>query len=94
MSRPVLEATMLAGAAVVDITPPLPVDVLGYVRRATAPRRLRSPLQARAVDLVQQLDPALRPVHTHDGQRPPHRDRRVDRHMHEAAGSGARGGLR
>jgi hypothetical protein len=29
---------MLAGAARVDITPPLPVDVLGYVRRAVAPR--------------------------------------------------------
>ncbi len=43
--------TMLAGAAVVDITPPLPVDVLGYVRRATAPRRVHSPLQARAVVL-------------------------------------------
>ena len=42
---------MLAGAAVVDITPPLPVDVLGYVRRARAPRRVRSPLQARAVVL-------------------------------------------
>jgi hypothetical protein len=42
---------MLAGAAIVDITPPLPVDVLGYVRRARAPRRVRSPLQARAVVL-------------------------------------------
>ena len=42
---------MLAGAAVVDITPPLPVDVLGYVRRAKAPRRVRSPLQARAIVL-------------------------------------------
>lgn len=42
---------MLAGAAVVDITPPLPVDVLGYVRRARAPRRVRSALQARAVVL-------------------------------------------
>lgn len=42
---------MLAGAAVVDITPPLPIDVLGYVRRAKAPRRVRSPLQARAVVL-------------------------------------------
>ena len=45
------EGSMLAGAAVVDITPPLPVDVLGYVRRAKAPRRVRSPLQARAVVL-------------------------------------------
>jgi len=51
MSGPRVESSMLAGAAVVDITPPLPVDVLGYVRRARAPRRVRSPLQARAVVL-------------------------------------------
>lgn len=51
MSDARAEGSMLAGAAVVDITPPLPVDVLGYVRRARAPRRVRSPLQARAVVL-------------------------------------------
>jgi neutral ceramidase len=51
MSEPRAEGSMLAGAAVVDITPPLPIDVLGYVRRARAPRRVRSPLQARAVVL-------------------------------------------
>jgi hypothetical protein len=40
--------TLLAGAAEVDITPPLPIDVLGYVRRATAPRRVSEPLKATA----------------------------------------------
>ena len=40
--------TLLAGAAAVDITPPLPVDVLGYVRRAVAPRTVWSPLLATA----------------------------------------------
>jgi neutral ceramidase len=51
MSGSTTEGSMLAGAAIVDITPPLPVDVLGYVRRAIAPRRVRTPLQARAVVL-------------------------------------------
>ena len=37
---------MRAGAARVDITPSLPVDVLGYVRRPVAPRRVRDPLLA------------------------------------------------
>jgi hypothetical protein len=41
--------TLLAGAAAVDITPPLPMDVLGYVRRAVAPRRAREPLLATAL---------------------------------------------
>ena len=40
--------TLLAGAAVVDITPPLPVDVLGYVRRPVAPRGSGSPCEATA----------------------------------------------
>ncbi len=35
---------MRAGAAQVDISPPLPVDVLGYVRRAVAPRSFAGPL--------------------------------------------------
>lgn len=35
---------MEAGAVAVDISPPLPVDVLGYVRRAIAPRALAEPL--------------------------------------------------
>jgi neutral ceramidase len=39
---------LLAGAATVDITPPLPVDVLGYVRRAVAPRTVWEPLEANA----------------------------------------------
>ncbi len=39
---------MRAGAASVDITPPLPVDVLGYARRAVAPRRAWRPLLATA----------------------------------------------
>ncbi len=40
--------TLLAGAAAVDITPPLPVDVLGFVRRAVAPRVAWEPLKATA----------------------------------------------
>src|SRR5450759_3944964 len=39
---------MLVGAAVVDITPPLPIDLLGFVRRAVAAREVWAPLQARA----------------------------------------------
>lgn len=35
---------MLAGAATFDITPGYPVDLIGYVRRATAPRDLGAPL--------------------------------------------------
>jgi hypothetical protein len=42
---------MRAGAARVDITPPLPVDVLGYVRRPVAPRRVIDPLLATGVVL-------------------------------------------
>lgn len=41
--------TLLAGAAEVDITPPFPVDLLGYVRRATAAREAYQPLMATAV---------------------------------------------
>jgi hypothetical protein len=44
---------MLAGAARVDITPPLPVDLLGYVRRPVAPRRVLDPLLATGVVLRQ-----------------------------------------
>lgn len=40
---------MRAGAAKVDITPPLPVDVLGYVRRDVAPRIVSDPLLATAI---------------------------------------------
>jgi neutral ceramidase len=39
---------LMAGAARVDITPPLPVDLLGYVRRAEAARAVRDPLLATA----------------------------------------------
>ena len=42
---------MRAGAARADITPPLPVDVLGYVRRDIAPRRIVDPLLATGVHL-------------------------------------------
>jgi len=42
---------MLAGSARVDITPPLPVDVLGYVRRPVAPRRIMDPLLVTGVVL-------------------------------------------
>jgi hypothetical protein len=42
---------MRVGAARVDITPPLPVDVLGYVRRPVAPRRVADPLLATGVVL-------------------------------------------
>jgi neutral ceramidase len=41
----------LAGAARVDITPPLPVDLLGYVRRAHAARGVWDPLLATAAVL-------------------------------------------
>lgn len=40
--------TFLAGAARVEITPPLPVDLLGYVRRAQAARVVWDPLMATA----------------------------------------------
>ena len=40
--------TFKAGAARVDITPPLPVDLLGYVRRAQAARGVWDPLVATA----------------------------------------------
>ena len=42
---------MRAGAARVDISPSLPVDVLGYVRRSIAPRRIADPLLATGVVL-------------------------------------------
>ena len=40
--------TLLAGAAAVDITPPFPVDLLGYVRRPLAARSAYAPLMATA----------------------------------------------
>lgn len=40
--------TLLAGAAEVDITPPFPVDLLGYVRRPLAARHAYEPLMATA----------------------------------------------
>ncbi len=40
--------TLLAGAAAVDITPPFPVDLLGYVRRPLAARSSYDPLMATA----------------------------------------------
>lgn len=40
--------TLLAGAAEVDITPPFPVDLLGYVRRPLAARQAYAPLMATA----------------------------------------------
>jgi len=40
--------TLLAGAAEVDITPPFPVDLLGYVRRPLAARSAYEPLSATA----------------------------------------------
>ncbi len=43
---------MLAGSARVDITPPLPVDVLGFVRRPIAPRRVLDPLLVTGVVLI------------------------------------------
>lgn len=39
---------MRAGAAIVDITPPLPIDLLGFVRRERAARAVWAPLEARA----------------------------------------------
>ncbi len=43
---------MQAGAARVEITPPLPVDVLGYVRRPVSPRRVHDPLLVTGVVLT------------------------------------------
>ncbi len=40
--------TLLAGAAAADITPPFPVDLLGYVRRPLAARSAYEPLLATA----------------------------------------------
>lgn len=40
--------TLLAGAAEADITPPFPVDLLGYVRRSLAARSAYEPLMATA----------------------------------------------
>lgn len=40
--------TLLAGAAEVEITPPFPVDLLGYVRRPLAARSAYEPLMATA----------------------------------------------
>ena len=40
--------TLLAGAAEADITPPFPVDLLGYVRRPLAARSAYEPLMATA----------------------------------------------
>ncbi len=40
--------TLLAGAAETDITPPFPVDLLGYVRRGVAARSAYEPLMATA----------------------------------------------
>lgn len=40
--------TLMAGAAEADITPPFPVDLLGYVRRAIAAREAYGPLMATA----------------------------------------------
>jgi hypothetical protein len=40
--------TLLAGAAAVDITPPFPIDLLGYVRRPLAARSAYEPLMATA----------------------------------------------
>ena len=40
--------TLLAGAAEVDITPPFPVDLLGYIRRPLAARSAYEPLMATA----------------------------------------------
>jgi hypothetical protein len=47
---------MRAGAAAVAITPPLPVDLLGYVRRDVAPRRVIDPLMATGVVLQEEGD--------------------------------------
>lgn len=42
------DLTLLAGAAEADITPPFPVDLLGYVRRPLAARSAYGPLKATA----------------------------------------------
>jgi hypothetical protein len=48
--------TLLAGAAEADITPPFPVDLLGYVRRPLAARSAYEPLMATACVLRDEAD--------------------------------------
>lgn len=48
--------TLLAGAAAADITPPFPVDLLGYVRRPLAARSAYAPLMATACVLRDEAD--------------------------------------
>ena len=48
--------TLLAGAAEADITPPFPVDLLGYVRRPLAARSAYEPLRATACVLRDEGD--------------------------------------
>jgi len=48
--------TLLAGAAEADITPPFPVDLLGYVRRPLAARSAYEPLRATACVLRDEAD--------------------------------------
>lgn len=50
--------TLLAGAAEGDITPPFPVDLLGYVRRPLAARSTYEPLKATACVLRDDERPA------------------------------------
>ena len=48
--------SLLAGAAEADITPPFPVDLLGYVRRPLAARSAYEPLMATACVLRDEVD--------------------------------------
>ena len=50
--------SLLAGAAEADITPPFPVDLLGYVRRPLAARSAYEPLLATACALRDEADGA------------------------------------
>ncbi|MFV2064973.1 MAG: hypothetical protein ACC726_15895 [Chloroflexota bacterium] len=51
--------SLRAGAAKVDITPELPVDVLGYVRRDVAPNRAMDALMATCLFLDDGRDPVV-----------------------------------
>jgi hypothetical protein len=61
---------------------------------ALAAATLTERARADADDLVQQLDPAFARARAHDRVRPPHRQRSIAAHVHEAAGTRRRGTAR
>ena len=51
---PDADGTLLAGVARVDITPPMPADCVGFVRRAAPATGILAPLTATALVLQDQ----------------------------------------